>query len=65
MHIIGDVRQTEIHTAKPIVPGTSYLEVEIAIAKLKKYKYPGSDQILAELKQAGNEILVSVVDQSV
>jgi hypothetical protein len=28
---------------------------------LKKYKSPGSDQILAELIQAGGEILVSVI----
>jgi hypothetical protein len=28
-------------------------EVEIAISKLNKYKSPGSDQILAELIQAG------------
>jgi hypothetical protein len=33
--------------------------VEIAIAKLKKYKSPGSDQIAAELIQAGGEILLS------
>jgi hypothetical protein len=33
----------------------SLLEVEIAIAKLKKYKSPGSDQILAELIQAGGK----------
>jgi hypothetical protein len=35
--------------------------VEIAIAKLKKYKSPGSDQIMAELIQAGGEILLSVM----
>jgi hypothetical protein len=35
--------------------------VEISIAKLKKYKSPGSDQILAELYQAGGETLVSVI----
>jgi hypothetical protein len=33
--------------------------VEIAIAKLKKYNSPGSDQILAELIQAGGIILLS------
>jgi hypothetical protein len=31
-------------------------EVEIALAKLKRYKSPGSDQIPAELIQAGGEI---------
>jgi hypothetical protein len=37
------------------------LEVEIAIAKLKKYKSPGSDQIPADLIQAGGEILLSEI----
>jgi hypothetical protein len=32
--------------------------VEISIAKFKKYKSPGSDQIPAELIQAGGEILL-------
>jgi hypothetical protein len=35
--------------------------VEIAIAKLKKYKSPGSDQIPAELIQAGGKILLSAI----
>jgi hypothetical protein len=50
VHRISDVRQVEVHTAEPLVPGPSRLEVEIAIAKLKKYKSPGSDQIPAERK---------------
>jgi hypothetical protein len=37
----------------------SPFDVEIAIAKLKRYKSPGSDQIKAELIQAGGEILCS------
>jgi hypothetical protein len=37
------------------------LEVEIAIAKFKKYKTPGSDQIPAESIQAGGEILLSAI----
>jgi hypothetical protein len=53
VHNVTDVRQIDIHTAEPLVPGPSHLEVEISIAKLKKYKSPGSDQILAELYQAG------------
>jgi hypothetical protein len=44
--------------AEPIVPGPSSLEVEIAIAKLEKYKSPGSDKIPAELIQAGGETLL-------
>jgi hypothetical protein len=35
--------------------------VETAFAKLKKYKSPGSDQIPAELIQAGGEILLSEI----
>jgi hypothetical protein len=48
-------RQTEIHIAERLVLEPSPFEVEIAIAKLKEYKSPGSDQIPAELIQAGGE----------
>jgi hypothetical protein len=61
VHNVSAVMQTEVHTAKPLVPGPSCLEVEIAIAKLKTYKSPGSDQIPAELIQAGGEMLLSVI----
>jgi hypothetical protein len=60
VHKVSDVRQIEIHTAESPVPGPSHHEVKFAIAKLKKYKSPGSDKILAELYQAGGETLVSV-----
>jgi hypothetical protein len=43
-------RQIEIHTAE-----LSPFEVEIVIAKLKRYKSPGSDQIPAELIQPGGK----------
>jgi hypothetical protein len=36
-------------TAEPLVPGSSHLDIEIAIARLKKYKLSGMDQILVEL----------------
>jgi hypothetical protein len=61
VHNASDVRQTEVHMAESLVPGPSRLEVEIAISELKKYKSPGSDQIPAELIQAGSEILVSAI----
>jgi hypothetical protein len=35
VHDVSDVRQIEIHTAEPLVPGPSHLEGEISIAKLK------------------------------
>jgi hypothetical protein len=53
--------QTEIHTAEPVIPVPSHLEVEMCIAKLKGYKSPGSDQIPEEIYQAGGETLVSVM----
>jgi hypothetical protein len=61
VHNVSDIRQIEMHTAEPLVPGPSRLEVEIAIAKLKKYKSPDSDPIPAELIQAGSKILLSEV----
>jgi hypothetical protein len=61
VHNVSDVRQIEVHMARPLVPGPSHLEVEVAIAKLKNYKSPGSDQIPAELIQAGGEILLSEI----
>jgi hypothetical protein len=59
VYSVNNVRQTEIHTAEPLVPGSSQPEVEIV--KLKKYKPPGSDQILTELIQTGGEILLSQI----
>jgi hypothetical protein len=61
VHKVSDVMQIEVHTAEPLVPGPSRLEVEIAIATLKKYKSPGIDQIKSKLIQAGGEILLSAI----
>jgi hypothetical protein len=63
VHNISDVRQIEVHTAQTLVPGPSHLEDEIAIAKLKKYKSPGSDQIPAVLNHAGGEMLLSEIQK--
>jgi hypothetical protein len=49
----GGIRQTEMHTAEPFVPDPSAAEAEVAIRNLQGYKAPGSDQISAELIQAG------------
>jgi hypothetical protein len=53
---VSDVRQIEVHTAEPLVSGPNRLNVETAIAKLKKYKSPCSDQIPAKLIQAGCDL---------
>ena len=37
-HWVNDVRQTEIHTAEPLVPKPSNCGVELAIEKLKRRK---------------------------
>jgi hypothetical protein len=63
VHRASDCRQIEIHTAGSLVPDPSPLEVEIAIAKLKRYKSPGSDQIATELIQAGGAIVRSEIHE--
>ena len=52
---VNDVRQTELHTAEPLVAEPSAFEVEMAIEKLKRCKSPGIDQISAQLIKAGLE----------
>ena len=60
VHGFSDVRQTEIHTAEPLVPETSALEVELAIENLKIHKSPGIDQIPAELFKGGSTIRCAI-----
>jgi hypothetical protein len=59
VHGVNDVRQTEIHTAEPLVPEPSTFEYEMAIEKLKRHKPPGIDQIPAELIKAGGRTIRS------
>jgi hypothetical protein len=61
VHGINGVRQTEIHTAEPLVPEPTSSQVAIAIEKLKRYKSPGIDQIPAEMIQAGGNTLSSEI----
>jgi hypothetical protein len=65
IHNISDVRQIEILTAEPLVPGPSHFEVEIAIAYLNKYRSPCNDQIPAELIQVGGETLMSAIHKCI
>ena len=57
VHGVNGVRQTEIHTAEPLVPWPSASEVELAIEKLKSHKSPGVDQIPGELIKAGGKTI--------
>jgi hypothetical protein len=61
VHGVGDVRQEEIHTAEPLVPEPSVLEVELAIEKLNSHKSPGIDQIRAELIKAGGGTILCAI----
>jgi hypothetical protein len=61
VHNVSVVRQIEVQKTETLIPGPSRLEVEIAIAKLKKHKSPGNDAILAGLIQAGDKILLSAI----
>jgi hypothetical protein len=61
VHGDSDVRQTEIHTAEPLVPEPSAFEIEMDIEKLKRYKSPGTDQIPAKLIKAdGSKICFEI-----
>ena len=57
VHGVNDVRQTEIHTAEPLVPEPSASEFELAIEKLKSHKSPGIDQIPAEFIKGGGKTI--------
>jgi hypothetical protein len=39
VHGVHDVRQIDIHEAEPLVPEPSLVKVEIAMGKLKSYKF--------------------------
>jgi hypothetical protein len=52
-----NIRQTEIHTFEPLVPEPSSFESESDSEKLKRFKLPDIDHILAELIQGvGNTL---------
>ena len=57
MHHITLICSLSGHTAEPLVPEPSALEVELATEKLKSHKSPGVDQIPAELIKAGGRTI--------
>jgi len=61
VHAINDVRQIEICTAEPVVPESSAFEFEMTIEKLKRHKSLGTEQIPAELIQAGDRRIRSEI----
>jgi len=59
VHGVNDVRQTEIHTAEPLVSEPSAFEFEMAVKKLKRHKSLGIDQIPAEMIKSGGRTICS------
>jgi hypothetical protein len=49
---VTDVRQTKIHTANQPASKPGAFQIKRATEKLKTYKSPGTDQILAQLNQS-------------
>jgi hypothetical protein len=52
-HGVNNVRQTEIHTAQPLVPEPIAFEVVMGIGKLKRHKSPGIDQLPGAMNKGG------------
>jgi len=61
VHGVNDVRQTEIHTAEPLLPYPSSLVFEMATEKLKRHKSLGIDKIPAELFKAWGRTIPSEI----
>jgi hypothetical protein len=55
VHWVNNDRQTEIRTYEPFVHKPNVFDVEIVTEKLKRYKSPGTEKILAELIQGGGD----------
>jgi hypothetical protein len=61
VHNVSDFKQIKVNTDEQLVSGSSRFEVEIAIAKLRKYGSLGNYQILSELNQVEGETLLSAI----
>jgi hypothetical protein len=61
VHGVYDIRQMAMCMVELLVPEPRLVKVEIAIGKLKGYKSPGTNQILAKFIQAGGETLHSEI----
>jgi len=61
LNSVNDVRQSETHTTEPLLHEPCSPEVKIATENLKRYKFPGTDQILAALIQIEGNTLRSEI----
>jgi hypothetical protein len=64
-HGVNDIRQTEIHTAAPLVPEPSAFEAELAIEMLKSHKSQDIDQTPAELIKTGEKTIRPAIHKSI
>ena len=65
VHGDNDVRQTKIHTAESLVPYPSAFDIKMVGGQLKRYKSPRTDQIPAELIEAGGRTIRSEIHKPV
>jgi len=61
IHVVNDVRQTEIHTAEPFVSEPSAFEFELAIENLNRHKSPGTGQIPVEMNKESSKTIRSEI----
>jgi hypothetical protein len=61
VHEVNDVTLVEIRTTESLVSDLIYFEADIATERLKRYTLPGTDQIPAELIQAGGRLIYYVL----
>lgn len=54
---VNDFRQTEVHTAQPLVAKPTAFEVEMIVEKFEGYKSHDTDQIPTEMIQALGRIV--------
>jgi hypothetical protein len=60
-HAIRDVRQTEIHTAEPLVPEPSAFAIEVSVQNLRRHKSPVIGQIPADMIKARSRTILSYI----
>jgi hypothetical protein len=61
IHGVCYVRQTDIHTAEPLVHEPRAFEFEIAIAELSRHKSLSNDQMPAEMIKAEGKTIRSEI----
>jgi len=65
VHGVNDVKQTEIHTAEPLVPELSNFEFGMTIEKLVRHKSRGTEHIPAKLIKVGGRTIGSEIHKCI